>query len=286
MELPNFVIERITAIKKLTAISEEELKDAYVSIYKDPFIQTDPQFKTDEERHKYSSAVLWARYVARPPVKEYEVIPLGFSPQRMTKTGLMSSLFALVNEDGQVRLKRIVLRDKEVQALKIITPFCKYSVKLGRFSSGDLIADPRTKWENPVSVNLDPIKFLEKIGVKRVSIKDAKENVSKITSSGYVEETDWKIVRGIITRAFRGKREDGTEWACYTIIDANDTGEEFDEQYVKGFTVWIAPELMVMDEESEADFVGTIQLSKKGGEPFMNCYLSLPIIVKKKGGEQ
>jgi hypothetical protein len=118
------------------------------------------------------------------------------------------------------------------------------------------------------------------MGVKRCTIADAKNNLSRIGKDGFVDQTDWRIIRGLITRYYKKQREDGTELGVYTIID--ETVE--DETKVTpggviqrpGLTIWVAPELMLYAEESECDFVGALRLSGSA-EVVMNCYLIIPI---------
>jgi hypothetical protein len=287
MNFPDFVLERVKTISQRTEISEEEILRDYEELFSDPFIQQDPQFQTEEERHRYAVAVLWTRYISRPPVREYEIIPIGFSPLRTTKTGgEMASLFALVKTPNGVKLKRIVLRGEMTEKRKEITLFCKYVPKLGEFSSGDLIADNRSKFENPVKIALEPHQMLERLGIKRINIKQAEKFPSQVGSDGYINTTDWRIIRGIIVRANRGTRDDGTEWGVYTIADETVNDEPVvtpDGRILRpGFTCWVAPEFMIYEEESECDFVGTVQIDRKTGEPFMNAYLILPIHAKTR----
>jgi len=134
-------------------------------------------------------------------------------------------------------------------------------VKLGEFSSGDLVADNRAKFNNPVKLKLSPQEILAKIGIQRVAnLSQAKNFLSKIGSDGYVVETDWKVVRGIIVRAYRGTRKDGTGFGVYTIVD-----DSLEDEPMVTYAV-----------ESECDFAGTIQVGSDG-QPFMNAYLVIPV---------
>jgi len=288
MSLPDFVEERISKIQERTQISADEIRRDYNEIFQDPFIQDDPQFTSDEERHRYAVAVLWTRYISRPPVKEYDIIPIGFSPVRVTKrTGQeMSSIFAFVKTPNGVKLKRIVLRGTMADKIREITRFAKYRVKLGEFSKGgDMIADNRAKFENPVMLKLSRDDIIKRVGAKRVSIKDAEKFPSHVGSDGYVNTTDWRVVRGIIVRANMGKRDDGSEWGVYTLADetVNDEPRVTPDGRVlrPGLTCWVSPHLMEYEVESEVDVLGTIQIGRKTGEPFMNVFLILPIHARK-----
>ncbi|MBU2613813.1 hypothetical protein KJ925_05175 [Patescibacteria group bacterium] len=286
MKIPDYAKERISTLMQRTESTEEELTEEYEKIFLDKFIQNDPQFKTDEDRLRYASMVLWSRCVSRPPVKEYEVIPIGFSPVRTTRAGdTMSTLFALVRIDNIIVLKRIVFKGELSTKYREITPLAKYNVKLGRFQSGDLIADSRARFENPIRLKLTPQQILEKLEVKHITIEQSSKFPSAVGDDGYVDVTDWKAIRGIIIRASRGKREDESEWGLYVIADETVKDEPkitSDGRYMNpGFTCWVATEMMNYSAESEAYFVGSVHLNKNG-EPFMNAYLIVPIYVRQE----
>lgn len=293
MSLPTFVDEKIRAIYRRTEISREEITRDYTEIFEDPFIQEDPQFTTDEERHRYAVAVLWTRYVSRPPVKEFEIIPVGISGERITSTGKKTAeAYALVKGNRGVKLRRIVLQGPMADMRKEITLNAKYNVKLGEFSKGgDMIADNRSRFTDPVRLRLTPHELLDKIpGVKRIQrLKDAEEFPSIRGSDGYLDRTDWRVVRGIITREYRGERENGTEFGVYTITDLTLDEEPkvtSDGRVLQpGFTVWTPPELMTYSIESECDFCGTISIDRKTREPSMNAFLIIPVHARRIAGE-
>ena len=287
-DLPDFVLQKFNMIRNKTQLTLEEILEEYKTIFFDPFVQQDPQFKSDYDRHLYSVRVLIGRLLFRPPVKEYDVIPIGIRGKRVTKSGtVMSIIYALVKFPEGTKLTRIIMRNSQADDYKNITLFSLYKVKLGMLQGGDLIADFRTKWENPQLVPLDPYKVLEKLNVKRITIAEAPQNPSKVTSSGFVDELDWRVIRGIIIRKNQGVRPDGTEWGVYTIIDETVEAEEViteDGRYIMpGFSVWVDPVLMDYDVESECDFVGTVRQTKSG-DYVMDCFLILPVHAKPAGG--
>lgn len=289
---PEFVDKKVEEISRRTEIDGAEIQKEYDELFNDPFIQEDSQFTTDEERHRYAIAVLWTRYIGRPPTKNYEVIPVGFSGLRLTRSTKtpMSNLFAFVKYGGDTKLKRVVLRGESAEFYKEIDLYSKYTVKLGEFSKGnDLIADNRSKFVDPVALKLTPAKILEKLKPKRIAIRDAKKFPSRLDSTGYVDALDWRAVRGIIVRNQQGKRADGTDYGVYTLSDSTVDSEPKvtpDGKILRpGLTVWIAPELMIYERESEIDAIGTVQINRKTDEPSMNAYLLIPIHAREKGGE-
>lgn len=293
-ELPSFVKEKIDSIHQRTEISVEEIEKDYREIREDPFIVQDEQFSTDEERHRYAVAVLWTRYVSRPPVREFEVIPVGVAGERVSSTGKKSAeVYALVKDKKGVRLRRIVLQGpvtdlrKEVNLPSGPNSF-KYTVKLGEFAQGgDMIADNRAKFDNPTLLKASAEQILGRTGAKRVErLKDAEKFPSKTGSDGYLDRSDWRVVRGIITHQYRGDRKDGSEFGVLTITDLSLNDEptvSSDGKVIQpGFTLWVAPEFVNMfQDESEVDAAGTIQISKKSGESQMNAYLLLPVHARK-----
>ncbi len=288
---PEDVSKKIKDISRRSEVGEPELKEEYDKLFNDPWVQEDEQFKTDSERHNFAINVLWSRYMSKPPMKPYEAIPIGHSGLRLTRSGKtpMSNLFALVKYGRDTKLKRIVLRNESAELYKEIGLFCKYTVRLGEFSKGnDLIADNRTKFVDPVALKLTPADILEKLNPKRVTIKDAKKFPSRIDSTGYIDTLDWRVTRGIIIRSQQGERDDGTSYGVYTLSNITVDGEPRvtpDGRVLRpGLTVWIAPELMTFEDESEVDTVGTIQINKKTTEPSMNAYLVVPVHAREKSG--
>jgi hypothetical protein len=281
IQLPDFVVERINLISQKTGIDIETLNKAYLEIFSDPFVQTDPQFQTDLDRHRYSVAILWARYIARPPAKEWQVIPIGIGPVRQSRLGPVCCVMALTKSVGKLEMRRVIVPADSVEQIQL---FAGYKVLLGQFKTGDLIADSRTRWENPTNTGVDANKIIEMLKIKRITIAEAKKNLSRIGPDGYVDETDWRVIRGIIVSSSRGEKE-GREWANYVIVDETVEGEPrvtSDGRVLRpGFTVWANPILMVYDSESEVDCVGTVQLGSQTQEPFMNAYLIIPVVVRR-----
>jgi len=64
--LPSFVNDRISLIQQRTGIERAEIIADYIRIFKDPFVQNDWTFDTDNNRHRYSIMLLWTFYIIRP----------------------------------------------------------------------------------------------------------------------------------------------------------------------------------------------------------------------------
>ena len=61
-EISPAIMEKIKKIHEATEIPVEKLESEYLEFLNDPFIKTDPQFKTDAEREEYASAILMTRW--------------------------------------------------------------------------------------------------------------------------------------------------------------------------------------------------------------------------------
>ena len=286
--IPKSVMERIQIINQRTGISVEEIQRDYQTIRQDPFIVVDKQFKTDEERAKYAGAVLWTRYVSRPPMRENDIIPWGCEGERITRKGkAQSSVYAFVKTKSGIIPKRIVLSGPIASKVRDIVRDAKYTVKLGEFQKGgDMIADNRSFFENPVMMNMTPESLIQRLSATRIELKDVhadnKLALSKTDSKGYVITSDLKVVRGIMVRPTTWERDDHTKGGVFTL--ANDTLEQ--EATVAadgtvqtpGLTCWTAPHLLIYQPESEVDAIGTIRRKdKKSTEVNMNCYRILPV---------
>jgi len=285
--LPPFVEEGLLKVCKASETSWDEVHRDYLDLFNDPFIQGDDQFKTDEERHLYAVAVLHSRYVARPPMKTVTLVPVGYTGRRIARSSGQPNCTISVVVKGDRKIKRVICRGELLSDLyRSINLFHQYDVKLGEFKEGgDLIADNRSKFENPIKLKIQPAQMMEQLGVKRVSIKDAAKFPSaqrkgQRKGSSYIDRSDWRVVRGIIVRDFRGTRDDETTYGAYTIADATVQGEPIvldDGTIIRpGFTVWTDPAHMVYAVEDEVDCYGPISVNKDG-EAQMTALLILPV---------
>ena len=62
MIFPEFVLKQIDQISKRTNIDIDSIRQDYEKIFKDVFIQNDKMFKSDKERHCFTTKILWIRY--------------------------------------------------------------------------------------------------------------------------------------------------------------------------------------------------------------------------------
>lgn len=283
-EIPGEAKQKLLELSQKFNIALEDLEKQYWEIYNDPFVQTDPQFKTDKDRHLYAVRVLWVRTAAQPPTKEYVVIPFGYTEPRTTKSSglMMSRIYVLVRTDKGIERRVIVCRGAQADLCHDVQLFHAYRVKLSEFGNL-LLATANTRFSDPKPIPVEPVKLLTRdVGASLIAIADTPYNVSRKDQSGrYVDEFDLKLVRGIVLRYNRGKRPDGSEWAFYVISDDSVTEEGVtpDGKVIPTqFTVWVPASMLKYDVESDLMFLGTIQLNDT--EPVMNAICVIPIVAR------
>lgn len=286
LTLPDFVEEGIKKICRISEAPIEEVRRDFMELYNDDFVQKDPQFESDDDRQRYSIGVLHSRYVARPPMKTFTIVPIGYTGTRIARSSGQPNCTISVLVKGERKIRRVVCRGELADMFLKINLFHSYTVRLGEFKTGvDLIADNRSKFENPIKLNIKPEEMMQKLGVKRISIADtikfpSVQRPGQKKGRTYVDRSDWRVVRGIIVRSYRGEREDGSLFGAYTISDATVDGEPLvldDGTIVRpGFTVWLHPSHMSYADEDEIDAFGTITVNKDA-EASMNGFLILPV---------
>ena len=292
---PQTVSEVLKATQQQTGMKWEDIEVVFNDYLKDPFVTQDPQFKTNEERMEYSASLTWTRLTRRGEMKKYSVVPFGFDTVRTTKTKgeKIGAMFALTRIGKEIKPRRIIFMNETTNWFNEINPLNMYEVELGTFGN-DLIVDKnQTKFANPKQTKLDVKSILNTMGAKEINTIDAEKYPSKRGSDGYIDNFDWRIVRGIIIRQniFDHKRNNkptGTKGGVMTIADRSlmKSGVQMITSpdgipQLRGFTVWISPLLMVYEDYSECGFAGTISVSKDGGAS-MTSFLVTPIYAKLK----
>lgn len=292
-EVPQFVSDKISAIQQRTGVDRQEIISDFLQIFQDPFVRDDNQFSTDESRYRYSLMVLWNNYINRPPAKLTKIIVVALGSIRRTRrTGkLQGEVMTLCKDANGTHLRRLVLQEPALHYRQELVEFAGYSVKLGEFSSGgDLVADNRAVFENPVRTGLTPERVLKIIGAVRIPtlLEMAKpEYLSKVikTATGtYVDVTDWKVVRGLVDRSYRGPRKKDPEidMGVYNVVDLSLARNESNDGQNRSpaITVWCAPEYVKWADDSELEFAGPVSVDNDG-VPSMNAYMITPIHARR-----
>lgn len=283
VEIPKYVMSKLERLAKALNVDIETLKQEYLKLFYSDRIQNNPSLRDDEEKHAYAIRVFWIKHVAKPPSKEYVVIPFGFIETRISKsTGVPISRIYVMVYDESKRLNKAVIICRGLQAdlWKDLELFMIYRVKLFGGSNGVYIATSETRFDDPRPLNMDPLDFLRKyVGVKLFKLKDVYKNLSK-RQGQYIDEFDLKAIDGIVVRMASGKRPDGTNWAFYIVSDDSvGPEEEVDEEgriIPTQLTVWVPSSLAKYAEDSELILYGTVQLNKDN-MPFMNGIGLIPV---------
>ena len=284
-QFPPEVEERLKKIATKFNVPLSQVVEEFNKLLNDPWIKTDPQFKTDVDRYSYCLRVIYVRYAAKPPTKQYTIIPFGYTEPRTAKSSgvRQSRIYAIVRAPGSKPEKRVILcRGTLADLVYDVELFNAYNnVELAEFGNL-LMAVNTTKFENPKTVPVDPLQFMIKhVGAIPIKIADAPYKLSR-KQGGFVDELDLRLLRAIVVRYNRGKRPDGSEWAVYTVAD-----DSIEEQKVTPegiviptqFTVWVPASMMKYDIDSELAFVGTVTLGSDK-VPFMNAICVIPIYAR------
>jgi hypothetical protein len=286
---PEYVVQKIRQLSQRFNIDENTIWKEFEEYYKTDFVQTDPQFKSDEDRYKYVLEVLTVRYKSQLPTTEYLVIPFGITDVRITTQGLISRIYCIFRKKGETKTKVGVIINRGQQATLIdeVQLFYMYkNVRLSQFSSEGnvLFSTQLTRFDEPQPIPNDPLSLLKSVGVVNLKIAETPYKLSKRVGEDerYVDEFDLRGVEGIVLRYNIGKRPSGTDWALYVISDDSVSNEQITpEGYIvpSQLTVWVPKRFLKYDIDSKIYCVGTIVAQEKK-EPFMNAIYVHPIIAK------
>jgi hypothetical protein len=296
MELPPFVTEKLEKIAERLKTDIAIVQAEYEEFFKDPFVQKDPQFTSDEQRHRWASGAFWNRNMSRRPVSPMTLIPIGVDAIKKNKTSgyPQTSLFVL---DTKGKLRRMSLTGDVCFKTKQINFFHMYKdVKVSEFKdSGDLGADDRTVFENPIPIDMSPVDIIEQLGIEKVPLNDVQNHLSAKDSTGYANKKDWKCVHGFVGFSKQVSYEEGEYGESGRILvssgdDENVSVSADGDVLSSQLNCWASPTLQNYPKESECYFLGTLtegkRKTKDGREEntiSMNCYCIVPIIVTRAG---
>jgi len=290
MEIPENVLKRLEQVAERNELSIEDVKKEYEKKFNDDFIQKDPQFENDEQRHRYACGVFWSNYMTKPKVTPTTIMPIGVSTIGKSKnSGLpWCSMFFL---DKAQKLRRCSFNGDVAFKTKEISYWSLYKdVKLKSFSeSNDYGADERAKFEDPNPIEIDKKSIIDKLKIPIVKLKDVNKHEAKKDSGGRYDALDWCAIRGFIKYESQTSYEDGEygEYGRYSIAEGGMDGGTVSEDGVinpSTFGMRISPTLMHYPKDAECYFLGPIQSyeSKRNkGEIIytQECYCVIPIIV-------
>ncbi len=282
VDLPPWVESKLKTYSEKFKVDYEAVKRMLLDLYNLPFVQSDPQFKSDDIRFTWCLDVLHARLVQQQLQREYIVIPYGATDVKMTSQGPVARLYAIIVLEGQKRVNGVILfRGQLAEMIKDIQLYYLYKVRLARSPARDNVfhATTLTKFDSGQPISYSVTEFIEKLlGIRKITIAESTKYLSRKIDK-FVDVFDLRYVEGVVIRYSRGKRPSGTEWAFYVITDGSvDQDIITPEGYVipSQFTVWVPSYMLKYAEDSKLLFLGTIVLRDK--EPQMNAIYVHPII--------
>jgi hypothetical protein len=259
---PEYVQERLFRLSQTFNVPVEELWREFETYLKDPFVQTDPQFRTDDDRYRYVLELLWVIHAAQPPTETIYFIALGYFEPRMTKAEPTARIYGLAKKPKAEKLERAVVlaRGPQAELYQQVKPFNVYKLKVAtmRRAENVFLATPQTRFDEAKPLNMDPQEFIKReLKVPIVRLADVPNALSRRVDK-YVDEFDWRGLVGIVVRKNFGTRPDGTTWAVYTVSD-----DSLSTNYVSNdvivptaFTVWVPYSMMKYDVDSKLFFLG------------------------------
>jgi hypothetical protein len=260
-EYPEYVRERVKKIAETFRVDEQQVWEQFKQYLSDPFVKSDPQFRTDDDRYRYVLELLWVLYAAQPPTEQILFISLGYTDVRMTQQGPVSRIYGLAKAKGDKSFKRsvIVCRGPQADLVREVIPLRAYKLKVAKMARADNIffATSQTHFTEPQPLPMDPLDFVgRELGVPVLKLADVANNMSK-RQGKYVDEFDWRALVGIVVRYNFGTRPSGGKWAVYTVSDDSLTGNYISpDGYIvqTSFTVWVPYDMMKYDVDSKLLF--------------------------------
>jgi hypothetical protein len=257
---PDYVQERLSRLSQTFNVPMEELWREFENYLKDPFVQTDPQFRTDDDRYRYVLELLWVIHAAQPPTETIYFIALGYFEPRITKGEPTTRIYGLAKKPKSEKLERSVIlaRGPLADLYQQVVPFKLYKLKVAtmRRAENVFLATPQTRFDEAKPLNMDPQEFIRReLKVPIVRLVDVPNALSRKVDR-YVDEFDWRGLVGIVVRKNFGTRPDGSTWAVYTVSDDSLSSDYVSNDVIVpvAFTVWVPYSMMKYDVDSKLFF--------------------------------
>jgi hypothetical protein len=259
---PDYVRERLERLSQTFNVPMEELWREFENYLKDPFVQSDPQFRTDDDRYRYVLELLWVIHAAQPPTETIYFIALGYLEPRATKGEPTSRIYGLAKKPKTEKMERSVIlaRGSLADLYQQVIPFKVYKLKVAtmRRAENVFLATPQTRFDEAKPLNMDPQEFIRReLKVPIVRLADVPNALSRKVDR-YVDEFDWRSLVGIVVRKNFGTRPDGRNWAVYTVSDDSLSSDYVSNDVIvpTAFTVWVPYTMMRYDVDSKLFFLG------------------------------
>lgn len=261
--------EKLKEIAQKSGHRYETVLSNFQAIINDPVLTSD-ETMTKDDLYRYAIQVCIVRFLARAPVVEVEFVPVGFGSVFQDKNGVWNAEVMILT--AQKELKRMLIRHNNLEwvmgVYNSIVPFGKYKTFLSKFFD-DYAVDDRADFSKVEPTDIDIQKLPELLGIPMVpKLSEVPNYLSQRTDDGFVLRTDWKAVKGVVTRVQKVDRENKKLVVFDIIDDSLDLTPKVVEGkfYFPGFTIWTSPKFTV-SPESEVLCIGSLS------ENSMNAYL-------------
>lgn len=279
MEISEKLEQDIQRIVSRGIASRAEYLKEYEDILQADFIKDDEQLSSEAEKQEYARKLAYTRFANMPEAKLVTVIPIGYSGvQKSRKNKISSNIFVIAQTTQGAKFNLILCRKGQSELYKEATLYSTFEVKVGQFKGGGgYIADRRTKFNGGVPSSIESKQLPEMLKIPIVTAATAKNNLSKVDSSGYTNRLDWRGIRGVVTHVHEDKsKRTGLPFGVCTIMDDSihdqETRTREDGTVVyPGFSVWISPDLIDFQEDSDILFLGTVTKNKEGNVSMNAC---------------
>ena len=293
--LPPDIQAQLVQISQKTSKSLPSLREEYWRIFEKAQIDAS-MFKSatpeyiERFRHQMAIGKMWKDAIYRWPQEDVTFVYLGHGGLRIARSSkvLYSDLFIIVpDKQGSPKICRVQARGERAEIFRELNQFGRYRANLSKHpQSMDYRIEADTVLEFLAQVSLPIDEFNRQLGIPVVKVSEAANYVSK-KQGKYTDMTDWRCIFGMFGGEPRtGDRKDGkTQYGVFNIIDETCNKEirkdpKTGRDIYPGMSTWVAPEHLVYTPDSFCAFYGTIDINPDTKEPFMNCYMIVPIGAK------
>ena len=264
--------DRITKLTRIADRTFDELEERFWEVYNSEFLAESALPETI--RQSMAINVLVNENVSSVPAESATFVPVGFSGSKF-KTPTRD---VFILEKGGSALKRLVFRGEKIadKAYQLECGHLYTDVKVGKYSTGEDYFFINTTRIPPATGKNVLEAILAKLNVPVVTSRNITRNPSHKRSDGYTDETDWRMIQGMVQSQYVGNRKtDNTPFGVLNIMDefAADNLVIKDDGTVDIPTItgWTDPRLIKFPNNSICKFYGPVSVDEDQ-KPTMNIY--------------
>jgi len=281
--IPDEIKKSLQKLATATKIDIKELAQQMKEIMdNDPTIQA-----MDNAKHqmRFAHIMLIKRYSMTGGAKSMYLRPLSKPRARLAtiqgKQKYVGGLYALVkpvekDDDGNDKIGKTqyaagTLWEKAAESMRNLDPKKVYKTAL-RANDGkkglELGGNSATFIEvSDVQIPTAEEWFKQEIEPRVDSLLTP---LDELKLNAKTEETDIRVVRGIVLDAGSGESDKMGEWGRYAITDDSYIGQD-------NFPMWVHPDDVVWGISSELYFIGTASYDEKNDATRFDCHFAIPV---------